>query len=572
MRIKSEDEILDIGVRKTIIEEIEGTENIERKAEAFRRWQVYKDHTSAFVIEMLLHQFDRDTVREMSYSITNISIVRKIINKLSRVYSNGVQRTITDNEEATNNIELIQKKLKFNKKMITMNRILKLQKNGIGYMKPCPFLDKEGEKMMRIRLSPLNPYLYDVIEEFYDRTEPLVYILSDYQPGGLTHTSLDPAKIRLQTHGSQIAHTTVNKFGDNQDQLIADKKEDEGARPEDEKEYIWWSDKYHFTTRGSAIIDERGDVINLSGPDDPRIVELLLNPIEEKPMVNFAIDQDNSFWAEGGEDIVDSGITVNSMLSQINHVGVVQGYGQFVMTGKDLPKNQILGVNRGIILEFDPNNGDPKPEVQFINSNAPLRELMENTLSLVALTLTTNDLSVANVSASLDGGGSFPSAIAMLIDKADSMEDVEEQAEEFICKEPDLWRIYGKWQQVFAQENILDPELEELSLPEDFELEVIFNKPNAVTTEDERLNNLEKRKALGFNLEVELLMKDQPGLTKDQAEEKLIKIKEEKKANMEAFGPIGMGKDDSNKDDDESDDESDEDDAEDESTKDKGDK
>lgn len=570
MRIKSEDEILDIGVRKKIIEEIEGTENIERKAEAFRRWQVYKDHTSAFVIEMLLHQFDRETVREMSYSITNISIVRKIINKLSRVYSHGVQRTITDNEEATNNIDLIQKKLKFNKKMITMNRILKLQRNGLGYMKPCPFIDKEGERMMRIRLSPLNPYLYDVIEEFYDRTEPLVYVLSDYQPGGLTHTSLDPAKIRLQTHGSQIAHTTVNKFGDNQDQVIADKKEDENARPEDEKEYIWWSDKYHFTTRGSAIIDKEGNVINLSGSNDPRIEELLLNPIEEKPMVNFAIDQDNSFWAEGGEDVVDSGITVNSMLSQVNHIGVVQGYGQFVMTGKDLPKNQILGVNRGIILEFDPNNGDPKPEVAFLSANPPLRELMENTLSLVALTLTTNDLSVANVSASLDGAGSFPSAIAMLIDKADSMEDVEEQAEEFICKEPDLWRIYGKWQQFFAEKDILDPELEELALPEDFELEVIFNKPDAVTTEDEKLTNLEKRKALGFNLMVELIMKDQPGLTKDQAEEKLKKIKEEKKSNMEAFGPMLIGKDDKTPPNEENEEEEteDEDDVEDDSTKD----
>jgi hypothetical protein len=295
MRLKNEDEILDANVRKQIIKDINGTENKRRKAEAFRRWQVFKDRTSDFVIEMLHHQFSQETVREMSYSITNVSIVRKIINKLARVYSNGVQRVVTDNEDATVNVQKLEKKLQFNKKMKTLNRMLKLQKNTIGYMKPCPYIDKEGEEKMRVRVSPMNPYLYDVVEELYDRTEALVYILSDYAPSDAMHSSIDAGSLHNGVAHSSLGGNSANNLsggllGDGKDQTIADNKNDEGEMPEDEKIYIWWSDKYHFTTRGSTIIDKHGNPVDISGIDDPKVEEFLINPIEEKPMVNYAIE------------------------------------------------------------------------------------------------------------------------------------------------------------------------------------------------------------------------------------------------------------------------------------------
>lgn len=543
MRLKKEEEILDPAVRKAIIAEIEGTENMRRKSEAFRRWQCYKDKTSSFVIEMLLEQFDEGTVREMSYSITNVSIVRKIINKLARVYSNGVQRVVSENDEATAKLEDLEAHLDFTKKMKTLNRMLKLQKNAACYIKPCPYTDEDGEEYNKIRLSPMNPYLYDVVEEYYDRTKPLVYIFSNFQPGGLLHTSLDPAKVRtLSGHlkAGFNSFVTPNSgvggtYGDGTDQKIADKKEDEDEDyPGSKKKYIWWTDRYHFTTLGHKMIDERGEAFYPESVEDERI----LNPIEVKPIVNFAVDQDNSFWAEGGEDVVDAGITINSMLSQINHIGVVQGYGQFYMSGKDLPKNQILGVNRGIVLEYDPDSGDPKPEAGFLTANPKLTELMSNTLSLVALTLTTNDLSVSSVSASLNDQANFPSGIAMLLDRAESLEDIKEQSDEFFDKEIEIWNIYSKWHQYFAEEGSLDPDLANLTLPEEFELELTLNKPEAISTESEKLDNIEKRRRLELNTEAELLQKDQPGLTLEQAEEKLAKIRAERQARMAEFSAM----------------------------------
>lgn len=537
MRLKSDLEILDPAVRKKIIEEIEGNENKRRKDEAYRRWQVYKDKTSTFVTDLLLEQFSEETVREMSYSITNISIVRKIINKLSRVYLNGATRSIAENEDATEKLAGLSDFLNFDQRMKMQNRITKLQKNSVNYIKPCPFIDDDGETKMRVRISPLNPYLYDAIEEFYDRTKPLCYVLNNYSPGSILHTSLDPAKVRsngghlragFSTHVSPSSAVSA-PAGDGIDQKIADKKEDENAALESEKIYIWWSDHYHFTTKGNVMIDADGVPFEPEGVDDERIQ----NDIEEMPFVNFAVDQDNSFWSEGGEDLVDAGIVVNSMLTQVNHIGVVQGYGQFWMRGKNLPRNQTVGPNKAVILEYE--DGDPVPEVGFATANPPLRELMQNVESLVALTLTTNDLSTSGVSADLDGGGMAPSGIALMIDKAESLEDVADQRQMFIDAEQDIWRITAKWMQHFDEQGTLDPEMSELKIPEDMELNLEFQEAGAISTEKEKLESLKLRKDLGINTMVDLIMIDQPALDLKQAEEKLKKIEDEKLERMDEF-------------------------------------
>ena len=109
MRIKNEQDILKIEVRKTIIDEIKGSENQARKHEAYKRYLCYKDKTKDFVIEQLLRQFDQSTVEEMQYCVSNISFVRKIIDKLARVYNNGVMREIVGDEPATENLHALEK-------------------------------------------------------------------------------------------------------------------------------------------------------------------------------------------------------------------------------------------------------------------------------------------------------------------------------------------------------------------------------------------------------------------------------------------------------------------------------
>lgn len=509
MQIRSEQEILDQAVRARIIEEINGSENKTRKDEYFKRYQVYKDNTSHFVIEKMLQLFEESTVREMSYAISNVSIMRKIINKLARVYSHGVKRTAlnedgTVNDDLTKNVEQLSKTLCLNTKMQKTNRALKRDKNCLFYVKPV----LKGEKFS-IDPMVLFPYLYDVVENAEQREEPLCIILSHYsqpQPSGLY-----PIQNSTQA-GIHTQHRFgVLPLGNRKDESIADRPEDQGA---DKKEYIWWSKSYHFTT------DKNGQIISESTD----------NPIMDMPFENFADEQDGAFWAQGGQDVIDGSILVNCMISHTNHVGVVQGYGQFFMTGKNLPKGLKIGPSRGISIEYEKE--DPTPSLGFLSANPPLSELRQLIEMYVALLLTSNNLSVSGVATQLGTGQSPASGIALILDKAESMEDVQDQAQIFHDKEPMIWRKIAKWTNFYRSKGLLADELVPYTLPEDVTVSLKFGDPKPIMSEKEKLENIQLRKDLGLNKMIELMMIDDPSLTEEQAEKKLAEIMAEKMERM----------------------------------------
>jgi len=512
MRIKSQAEILDIGIRKKIIEEINGQENQDRKAKSFKRHMIYKDQTEYWVLEMLERQFDQNTVREMQYAISNISIAKKIVDKLARVYAGGVTRYAVNeagekDDLATANIETLEYELKINQKQKTLNRYLKLHYNAAMYIKPCP--DENG--IWEIVPTVLAPHLYDVVEDYYDRTKGLVFVLSAYQPKTVQYSSQDVSK-EGRSFDSQIRPA----IGSGTDEIIADSPSDSDI---DKKTYIWWSDDYHFTT------DETGHIIS----------ETTDNPIGECPVIPYAKDQDNNFWAIGGDDLEAAAVRLNAQISHINYIGALQGYGVFYYRGKKSPTNLVVGTNKGIKLEYE--EGEPIPEIGFASANPQLNSLMQMVEMQLAMLLTTNNLSTSGVSTQLGSNQSFASGVSMLLDKADSMEDVSDQQQIFLDNEPEMWEVINKWLQLYESEGVLDDSLVGLSIPDNLEVVVQFTQPQVIISEQEKLANIEKRKTLGINTQVDLIMIDQPNLSEDEAKAKLDEINGERDARMASVMP-----------------------------------
>ena len=505
----NEDELLDEATRKIIIDEIKGQENQERKRKAYRRYLAYNDRTSDFVVEQLLKQFDQSTVQDMSYCISNISFTRKIIDKLARVYNFGVEREVESDEQSQENIEQLTKKLDFNTQIRTTNKFLKLQKNLAFYVKPCPVYLPDGSEKYTIKCEPMNPYLYDAVEDYCDRTKPVCYVLSDFNYTPAMFAIGDASKAGRV--GNVINMPTI---GNGKDEKIADSPEDKETGT-----MVWWSDKYHFTT------DLSGKIIS----------ETIDNPIGEMPIENFAIEQDGAFWARGGDDLIDGSILLNSILTHNQHVAVTQGYGQFWMSGKNLPRNIKVGPTKALLMEF--TDGEPEPKVGFANANPQIDALRGLVESYIALLLTTNNLSTSAVSSSLSGQSSAPSGIAMVIDKSESMEDVNDQRQIFVDKEPNIWRKINKWLKIYG-DNLID-DLKGLELSDNFEENFSLNFIDApvISSEQEKLQNIKLRKELGIETMVGLIMSDNPQYTEKQAEDKLKAIMEEKVKNAMTVNP-----------------------------------
>lgn len=513
MKLKNQEQILDISIRKGILEEIAGTENNARKADSFRRYECLKDRADNYVFDLLLCQFDGETVNEMQYAVTNISFARKILDKLSKVYALGAKRIGVD-EESTAAIEAASEHLDMNTKMKKLNKYLKAFRNTIAYVKPVKKVEGGVEKY-DLSIQVIAPHLYDVCESPDNPEAPMVVILSSYSPrrtgmyavnaatAGRTPTG---AGVMYPVGGVQKVETIANS--------PLDKEDDK------DKTFIWWSKDYHFTT------DKKGNIIS----------DTTDNPINKLPMVNFAYDQDGAFWAIGGGDIFDSSIKINALMTHINHIAVQQGYGQLYMTGKDLPQAIKVGPNQCIRISQE--EGAPDPKIGFLSANPPVNELMGLIEMYVALMLSTNNLSTSGFSSNLKGSAQFASGLALMIDKAESIEDVKDQSQIFRENEHEIWEIVAAWMLYYKTQGLLEQDLDEINLPEEIEMIVSFPDAQPIYSEAEKLDIIQKRKDLGINTEIELLMKDDQSLNEKTAEEKLLKITQERLGKM--FAPTAQ--------------------------------
>lgn len=511
-------DILDKDYRARVIKEISGNENYARKLEHFKRYEVYHDRVAKYTEILLGSQFDQSTINEMKLSLTNVSLCKKIIDKLARVYSHGVERVLKQkrNQKA---FDELQKHLKFNSKMKKANRYLKLHNNVWVLCLPKAIRDAMGEVLgYDLKLSVLPPFLFDVIEDSDDKEKAACLILSNFDPGSNIIRSDDPGRLgKRSMTNSSYSGTGINNFdgGDGQDQIIADTPLDFDSK---KQSFIFWTDSFHFVT------DVKGNIIG--GPNDQ------LNPIGKIPGISLNKDQDGEYYSIGGNDLVDSCILANAMITNINHIGIQQGYGQAYMTGKNLPQQVRLGPTKIIKLEQSSENENPK--FGFETAQAPLGELKELTITQIALLLSTNNISTKGIKVNLDSGQDFPSGVAALIDQSESTEDVKDQAQMFLDHEPYLWEIVSKWLDVYGSRGLLADELNNLEFSPD-QLSINICEPKQIMAESEKLDNLKKRKELGLNTLIELIKMDNPGLSDTEAEAKLLKLTEEKqKAVLEA--------------------------------------
>jgi len=295
------------------------------------------------------------------------------------------------------------------------------------------------------------------------------------------------------------------------DQTIADAPDDFGT---ENNEYVWWSNKYHFTT------DEKGEI--LSGKQEADYS----NPIGMLPFFNFSEDQDGQFWAVGGEDIIDASVLLNVLLTDLFYIAKYQGMGIGYLFGKGVPKNMRVGPTSFITL--DVGQDDPTPQMGFATSNPPLEAHLKMIETYLAFILSTNNLEPGSVQGTLSASNAA-SGVQEIVKKAENIDDVAEQREIYRDGEPVLFKILAKWHNLYLGKKLLTKKLTELgAIDEDMELNIKFADAQPFMTEDQKLEAIKKRKEIGLDSMVDSIMRDNPDLKREDAEEKLKKILEEK--------------------------------------------
>lgn len=521
-KIKSEAEILNPVICKQVIGEIvEGWENKQRRFKELRKHEIYRDKNSKWVMQALVGEGYQDTTLfQMQNRAANISIAKKITNKLAQAYVGGVDRTV-DTASDQESIDAMERELDVTTMFLKSDRYRQLFKNMLVGVLPVisrreSLLNKNKYDLV---VRALAPWQYDVIEDPNDPTKPMVIILSDFVE---QHQMLDDNYYDA-LRGSQGRRPTTNRslkdHSDRVDQKIADSRTDKGTSDK-ERRFIWWSDNYHFTT------DEGGTVIRKPFEQAKTMDKQVKNPIGVMPWVNVTGDQDGFFWAYGGEDIIEGSILINKQMTDINYVTFVQGWGQLVISGKDLPKKIIGGPDRALVFDLKPE--DPNPNVFYASSNPPIDAWLETVRVTLAMLLSTNDLSPRNISAKLDVNNAA-SGIAMLIEQSESTADIQVVQNLYRDKEPLFWDVLKRWHGLYHKTDQLVENLQEIKPFQDSNVKLKFHHVKPMISEKEQLENLKMRKDLSINTMVELLQIDNPDLSAEEAKEKAVEIMAEKK-------------------------------------------
>lgn len=491
----------------------EAGESNSRVKESLRRHKVYNDKTKEEVIEYLKREVSLETFEQMKNRAANISVCRKVIDKLAASYIGGVERK-AEQESDQEAVDELSRLLELDTKMKKLDRSFELQKNAMFAVLPYKAVDQDaldGDQVQYVLKARIyEPYRYHVILDSNDEEAVRAVVLEESNYG--SDNSIVGIPSTADGHGG-VGYPGA------------------GSGKKDESLFIWWTARYHFTTN----ID--GDIV--SAPDGS------INPIGTLPLVSFSECSDGEYWSDNGCDLIDGSIMINLLLTDMLTIANVQGWGQLVMVGKNLPKTVQVGPHKAIVLDMQ--DGDPQPQVDYKTSNAPLETWMRMIEQYTALMLSTNHLSPSTVSGKLDARNP-DSGIAMLIEQSESTLDLEDRQQMYQAKERRIWEIIRRWQEVYN--GAFAPVFAQVPILKSSDVQVKFYRTKPVITEEQKLKNLELRKELGLNTMVELLKLDNPDLSNEEAEERLVKIMEEKMKQMElAMRQAMSGEEDENKED-----------------------
>jgi hypothetical protein len=487
-------EALTQGNIEQIIEEIQGSEEVSRRARFDRRHVMYRDGGKKYLIEQLKREFDEQAVNEMR--LCPINILKKIVNKRSVVYKVPPTRTTTEKTDQEL-VDYYSKKLNLNSLMQKANRYFNLHANTVLYVRP----DKGT-----LKLDVVPPMLYSIVSNPTDKTKVDAWVFSAFNESGIVAPSndLDSA---TGNEGFNRSPGTSPK-GD-----LIESQENEDIS---ERNFVIWTDRQHLTTdaKGNAIFvnPELGD-------------EQFLNPIEVSPVVNITKERDNEPWSNQFEDVVDLCLAIMLGWSDVLTVAKNQGFSILTVVSQEEPKQLKVGVNRAVWLRRLPDQ--EAPSISYVQAQSPLGEYRALLLDLLAILLSSNDMPPNSVGG-MSNSRSFTSGFHALIEMSDIIEAVEADKPILRNAEENLWQLIAKWHNWLFDIGTLDTEAMMLGkFSNGFKASIAYRDIKPIESESETIASVKELAALRLITRKNALKRLNPDLTEEQLDQMIDQIDKE---------------------------------------------
>lgn len=493
--------LLDENYRKLILEEILSPENIERKSDSFRNFEVMNSRQGPYIEQALINDgFQKETVSRMR-KIKSINPAPAIVDEMAKLYETAPERTYSSadgkplGEDQIKYLNSVYESAAINDKLLRATRIRKYQHQCIHQIVPF-----NGILDHRV----YHPHQIDVIPLETDPETPFAFVVSAYD------------RSKSLAGGNGI------------DEKISDRNDGENQKLAAMR-FVWWSKDHNIITDGNGkIVQEKPDEVE--------------NPIKELPFVDDSDPKENEFWVRKGCSLVDFALEFAVVLSDTANTNRLQAYAQAVIKSVKKPESLNLGPDVVLWLPID-EGSTVQEDFSFVSPSPDMAASMDFIDRLLSLFQASRGVDPSTVS-SKGNGKTFNSALERLIAMYQSFDDARDDMEEYRRLESKLFRLILKWTNLYSGARNA-PIKVPVSIPEETKLSVVYHEPQLIQTkkdiEESELKLMEK----GLRSKA-MVMMTIDNIDEATAIEKLKKIREQDALTGEENKP--PGEDDPSKD------------------------
>jgi hypothetical protein len=468
-------------IRKEIIDEINGDENVSRKRFEQRKFDIYRNRQAQYVLERLVDEFGQKSTQFMR-KVLSINPLPRIINEQASLYANEPERYFapgTDQEK-----DLIARLYQYGKVDTAMrlaNRYYKLHDQAFLYLVP-----KNGLLIPRA----ITPKDLDVIPDAHDPEKAYAYVMNVF--------NLDQNKTYIEQssipggYGYYNTNTVNQKISDDSDRdALLDR-------------YVFWTADFHFTTDGY------GNVIG----------DYVENPIKRLPFIDISMEKDFQFFVRRGNAAAEFTIDLLTQMSDLANVARLQGYSQAIVYSADEPKDIRVGPSKVMWLKLDPAMPDARPNFVFESPSPDLNAGLDILNTQLKMFLSSIGLDATVVSGE-SNAKAFSSGVDHLLANLDKFQASKQDMDLFRCVEHELFDLMRDWSNVMqgvTDEQALAPEIKGPQLSENIQMTIQYTEPTSVQTKSEKEDSLIKLLEAGLITKKQALM-DLFGYDETKAEE-----------------------------------------------------
>lgn len=498
-------DLLDDGVIRTILSETTKSEDKDRRRQSYNAYQVYSGNQKVYIERELARTRPKSF---QSYTISNISVSKMVIDKRAQVYNENPIRSVDGIGPKTENLEQVYREANALRELQFHDTVFNLNKYDLIWVN---YRDND----QAYQFITLQPYEFVLVR--------------DKDTGELLVVGLNYPTVEMTQDAKSSSNSNTISGGDGISDLIAENQSDSAAQGET---WVFWSKTQHVKVKTTSVTEEVNGISVLKKNVD--FIPIDGNPGNVNPleMIPFVLTtSDTAIDYPTVNPITEQSITFNSQQSETLTAKNIHGTGIQVFKYPEKFQGRFNKMSQGqtqaIELPQSSNPDDAATDFEYKTSGAQLGPMLESDMNYLKQILREHEIEGVNMDLGENGN---ISGISRAIAGSSVQKVIERNQQTYTQTEKKMFDIIKAWDRfngtrLFSEED---------------ELQIVFPKPKILASDRETLDNIKMMLELGVIEEWEKFVKMDPNLTETEAIEKLERIESRKMDNAQQLLSRGM--------------------------------